>query len=1228
MSLIKIGLLSLLSILPLVLGQAYAQSTEQTPDLPTNTELLYSLYLIGDAGDDTTNSMPVLSKLHLQLQASDKKNTGVVFLGDNIYPKGLRKKKSEHRAEDEIRLNAQLDIVKDFEGDVVFLTGNHDWKKYDKGGLKAVKRQEKYIENYLDRKEVFLPSNGCPGPEVVKLSPGLVMIIIDTQWWLHPFEKSSGLKDDCQCRNEAELMVLFKDLLKKYRHQHIIVAGHHPLYSNGTHGGYFQFKDHLFPLTHINESAYLPLPIIGSIYPGYRKFIGHNQDLAHPVYNDMVFQISEALKEYEDIVYTAGHEHNLQYHHKENIHHIISGSGSKTSYIKNNIHLGFGSEQRGYSRLLYYKNGELWLEFYTINPSDNSALMAFRKMLFKKKPVVTKMNAPVSKKSYKNQWAQVVPDSTLAASAFKRFFQGDLNRDLWTTPLKVPYLDIHYEKGGLNPIKKGGGQQTISLRMEGADGKEYTLRGVKKNTRFLVEKELRGTIAQDVIYDGMAGSHPYGAVSIPELSKAAGVYHSNPRLVYVPKDSILGDYLDEFGGMFCLFEERPDGDMSDAPSFGNSEKVRSYTDAIRKMQAEYDHVVDKNYNLKARLFDMTIGDWDRHDDQWRWATFKTNDKVIYRAIPRDRDQAYFTFDGVLPSIVNRKWLMRKFQSFDSEVRDIAGLNFNARYFDRAFLIEASKSDWLRNAEELKANLSDESIEKSIHALPPEAFAVNGDKIISTLKARRDQLPQLAEQYYDILAKTVSIPGTLGDDYFEIIRHEGASLELNIYPRKKGKKVKKKRYYHRVFNADETQEVQLYGLDGEDEYQLKGVCDKSVLVRIIAGPKEDKIEDNSVVKGLKKHTLVYDSKGKNKVIGGADTKLKTVKDSEAYDYDRKAFKYDKLLPLASLGYNADDGFYIGPGFKYTKHGFKKEPYKYYHKALANYAFNINGLNLYYNFDYTKLVGNFNLEGNVRINLPDVYQYYGDTDYTDIDFDSDEYNVKMNDYHLNLNLKLRSDDQTRQLRFGLLYLHINFEELPTFVGDSWQTQSQNYLAPAVEYKYENLSNVIHPYRGIKFYTRLLWNHSINNNHVEYLHLNTALSFYQPLNISSKQTTLALRSGYVNNFGSYAFYQSNFVDGIKNFRGVRRNRFSSKAFFYQNVDVRMSLLRVPNYIAPFDWGLLGHFDLIRMWQADGIDDKWHHSYGFGTFISILDAFMLKGTFSISENDELFVVGTSFLF
>ncbi|MEO0405074.1 MAG: metallophosphoesterase, partial [Bacteroidota bacterium] len=253
--------------------QNWEQST--TPD----SELAYTLYMIGDAGGDTTYSMPVLDALRNQLMGEDASKSGVIFLGDNIYPEGLHKKRSKFRQQDESRINAQLDAVKNFEGDIFFIPGNHDWDKQGKGGWKHLKRQEHYVQEYLDRGNVFLPNHGCPGPKDVKLAPGLVMIIIDTQWWVHQFERPSGEKDGCDVRTPDELMVLFKDLLKKYRDQNVIVATHHPLYSNGNHGGHFQVKDHLFPLTAKNEKAYLPLPVVGSIYPFYRRFLGHSQDI-------------------------------------------------------------------------------------------------------------------------------------------------------------------------------------------------------------------------------------------------------------------------------------------------------------------------------------------------------------------------------------------------------------------------------------------------------------------------------------------------------------------------------------------------------------------------------------------------------------------------------------------------------------------------------------------------------------------------------------------------------------------------------------------------------------------------------------------------------------------------------------------------------------------------------------------------------------------------------------
>ena len=1218
-------------------GKKYTSNIDTIPLEPKNkSEIGYSLYLIGDVGDDITKSEPVLKSLHNRLQSDNNANTGVAFLGDNLYPAGLRKKNNKFRAQDERRLDVQINAVKDFNGDILFIPGNHDWAEQAHNGEKRIKRQEKYIQNKLMSKNVFRPSHGCPGPEVIKVSDDLVIIILDTQWWLHKHGKPKGEKDGCEVSNTDELMVAFKEALKKNRSKNIVVLGHHPLVSNGSHGGYFPTKDHIFPLAKLNKNFYLPLPGLGSIYPVYRKYIGHNQDIAHPVYADMVKKLKAAINEYDNVIYAAGHEHNLQYIQQDNAHYVISGSGSKTTYVRHNKRLRYGAKKTGYTRLYHYENGEMWVDFITVNQETGKERIGYRKLLFKAPPHSEAVSAQSIKKTdYSGQTAKVIPDTAFKASNFKRIFFGDLHRDLWTKELEVPYLNIHYEKGGLTPVKKGGGMQSISLRMKGGDGKEYVIRGIQKNSKFLIERNLRGTLAQDIIYDGIAGSHPYASVVIPQLADAAGVYHTNPKLVYVPKDPILGDYMAEFGGMFCLFEERPDGNMKHEASVGNSKKVLGYVDVVNKTQQEYNHVVDYKSVLTARLFDMLIGDWDRHDDQWRWAQFKKKNEYVYRPIPRDRDQAFFRFDGAIMNLMNSKFLLRKFQPFKNEINDIAGLGFNARYFDRANLNEASLDDWIKAAEQIQKKVTDKDIEAAINLFPKEAMDFSGKEIISTLKARRGNLISTAKRHYKFIAKEVEVTGTFKDDYFEIDRKENGAVEVSIYPSKKGKRRKGKRYYHRIFKKGETKEIRLYGLDGHDIFNIEGKVKKSILVRIISGEKPIKVKDKSSVAGLRRKTQVYHFNKKDKIKGGKETRVRVLRDeNDHYEYNRKDFLYDKAMPGLSVGFNPNDGFYLGPAFTYTKQGFKKKPFKHEHKFAANRTFGAQGYNIYYDYKRTELIGPLDFHLMTQLNRPIVYQFYGRGNETvGLDDDFTLYNVRMNNFEINPSLNYSFLNNTRNLKLSLDVRRVSFDQKPIIPMPSWETQDQTFMGVTMSYENVNKNSNVNPSRGTHLKLAGSWNTGIDNSPINFFRINSSLSFYVPINIINRQTVLAVRTGFARNFGTTAFFQSNFLDGFVNFRGVRRNRYAGNASLFYNIELRQSLLKIKTYTAPFDIGVMGHFDLGKVWEKSVNSSRFHNSYGAGAFINVLDYFMLMGTYSISnpmdsEENQQLTIGTSFLF
>ena len=232
-----------------------------------STEIIYSVFLVGDARYAYSND-PVLKILEAQLKRASKESA-VIFLGDNIHPRGLPDSTNELWDIAEKSILAQLEVLKDYKGEVIFIPGNHDWANGRKEGLEYVKNQRKYIEDYLNKEDVLLPKKGRPGPVEINLSEDIVLILIDSQWWFQGNEKNyAGVED------EADLFIQIKDAVSRNRDKKIIFAAHHPLYSVGNHGGLFPLADNIFPLLAINKILYIPLP--GFIYTGYRKIFGIN----------------------------------------------------------------------------------------------------------------------------------------------------------------------------------------------------------------------------------------------------------------------------------------------------------------------------------------------------------------------------------------------------------------------------------------------------------------------------------------------------------------------------------------------------------------------------------------------------------------------------------------------------------------------------------------------------------------------------------------------------------------------------------------------------------------------------------------------------------------------------------------------------------------------------------------------------------------------------------------
>ncbi len=795
-----------------------------------------------------------------------------------------------------------------------------------------------------------------------------------------------------------------------------------------------------------------------------------------------------------------------------------------------------------------------------------------------------------------------------SAGWLKRLFFGSDYRDLWSVPLRVPYLKVREYAGGLTPVRTGGYGQTISLHFDGADGRRYVFRSMDKDLSRRLAEGLLGPFVEDIIQDQTSAYHPAAALVTSSLVEAAGVLAAKPQLFVMPDDAALGEFREAYAGMLGMIMENPDEGPQNTPGFAGSERVSGSDRVLEAIEKSPRDRVDAVGFLKARLLDVFLGDRDRHKGQWKWARFEEGDGYRWEVVAEDRDQPFVKQDGVILWIA-RTFFVRKLTNFSANYRNLVGLTWNGWDLDRRFFAGLEQPVWDSVALDLQQRFTDQVIEDAVRKLPPEYYALRGEELTYELKNRRDHLLEVADDYYRLMAEYVDIQTTDEDEIATIDRNDDGTVRVEVALTPTSEP-----HFRRTFYPDETKEIRLHLHGGEDRAVVRGNSG-DIKIRVIGGGGRDHMVDASSAAAY-----FYDAGGRTEFGRGLGTRV-----------DRRDFKAPPspdfaheqppdwgywLKPAPGMSFSPDFGFFVGGGFHRYQYGFRKFPHSSRVTLVGGFAFGANQPTVSLQLEQREVKPNLHVELGARLTGLEIIRFHGFGNGSQIPAISSRVDQKQS--HVTLGIALEPSSHVRFTLGGIGKVAVTDRDDPTFLQslgtDFYGTGTFAQVGAQGGVRLDFRDRAVASTKGIV--------------------LSAGGSVYGPWIDVTKKTfgevhgevsadatawaTLALRGAAKKVFGTFPFQEAAYLGGNSTLRGFREQRFAGDASLLGSAELRIPVTKV-RIIFPGNFGIHGLVDVGRVFSDFELpgENTWHSAVGGGFWISLLDPANVLSV-SIARSDE----------
>ena len=1184
--------------------------------------LTHKVYLIGNISE-----LQPSSKYFQQLIQNlnqEEQPTSLLVMGDMSI---------KSRGNNEPNFNSEIlkgfNQLKNKNVKIHFISGDKDWDNSGKKGWDHVKQLESYLKDNVKANHSFSPDDGCPGPHEIEIDESLVIITINSQWFMHPNERPELTDSSCDILFENEFWEELEDLIDDHEDKNVIIAAHHPVFSNGHYSGKtYNWKNFI--------------PFYGGIYESYRKQDGTPRDMRNKKYQNYIQKIQRIVGEQHGVVFVAGHEFNTEILKLEDNFFINSGASWKARKVLKSKNGLFGTSELSYSVLHYFEDGGVELKVFNENEKvlfDGNLLCpnciehtshiceAINHRYMPCQEMKEYSIDDTFVKSLKDKTTSVITGAQYQAGKFKTKMMGQHYRKEWTTPVTLPYLDIGSIEGGMIPYAKGGGKQTDALKFVLSDGRQYGFRSVNKNTARDESFILNNTVVTDFSQDLISNQLPYGDVVTSILLDHTDILHMRPRAFVMPDDSRLGPFQKEFAGVIGTLEERPKSKKKGRPGFRGADKITSSNLMYRYLFKNNKHKIDPQSAARAMMFDLWVGDWDRHGDNWKWAGYKEDGHYLFKPVPKDRDHVFAIYEGWIAGTYEK--LLPHAAEFTEEINSIYSFMFQGRHFTNFLNSKMTKAHWQEAADYLQATFNEQIIDEAFDMMPGEIRSFSKERLKKILLARLGELDKAVPMIEERFSKTGLMVGSNKKEEFDIERLSNGNVHIRMYD-PKSKKHDRIFLFEKIFDKSITKEIHLYGLGAEDEFYLRGDVKESIPIRIIGGHGPDIIEDRSKVINGKKMSLIYDTHGEDKIKSSEETFIK--KPFYEPNFNVYNFEDSALLPLVAPVFTSDEDWGVTGQLEKTWRGFNKPGYKDKFILVFKYIPVLNSIKFkpkYILNDFIK-DQNLRLRGRFAINdlsFDDIFGIGNTTIFDEELYEDNFYKIKNNNFAFSVGLEKQFFNKSKfRYIVGVEHHDIDVRDENSFFNENKNIKEfafgkNSMLFLRTIFDIDLLDNTNKPMAGSRIELENTIYRGVEGDFDTYGKFDGSYIRYASANLG-RPTTFALKMGGSISYGDAPFYHMTNLGISRNLRAYRSNQFIGTSGVYMNTQLRYDLGIIAKNFIPIGIGLHGFYDSGRVFEKEDFTfDAWHDSYGGGFYLSLLNGqYNISYTIGKSELEDLF--------